>query len=83
MKIEKWCEMNQITKRQYYYWHKKVMHERKTRGGSSLPLGSLFCPFGPPEAKPPESGGVKRPPQDIYSNDTWNSLKITQPSPLS
>lgn len=30
MKITKWCEMNQITKRQYYYWHKKVMHETYT-----------------------------------------------------
>lgn len=27
MKITKWCEMNQITERQYYYWHKKVMHD--------------------------------------------------------
>ena len=27
MKISKWCEMNQITDRQYYYWHKKVMHD--------------------------------------------------------
>ena len=27
MKITKWCELNQITNRQYYYWHKKVMHE--------------------------------------------------------
>ncbi len=27
IKIKKWCEMNQITKRQFYYWHKKVMHD--------------------------------------------------------
>ena len=30
MKISKWCEMNQITERQYYYWHKKVMHDTYT-----------------------------------------------------
>ena len=25
MKIRDWCEMNNITNRQYYYWHSKVM----------------------------------------------------------
>ena len=30
MKITDWCEKNQITNRQYYYWHKKVMHDTYT-----------------------------------------------------
>jgi len=25
-KITVWCDENQISKRKYYYWHKKVMH---------------------------------------------------------
>lgn len=25
MKIQDWCKMNNITRRQYYYWHTKVM----------------------------------------------------------
>ena len=27
MKISDWCRMNQISRRQYYYWHRKVMHD--------------------------------------------------------
>ena len=30
MKISKWCDMNQISRRKYYYWHKKVMHDTYT-----------------------------------------------------
>jgi len=30
MKISRWCEMNQISHRKYYYWHKKVMHDTYT-----------------------------------------------------
>ncbi len=25
MKISEWCDMNHISRRKYYYWHKKVM----------------------------------------------------------
>ena len=25
MKVQDWCQMNNITMRQYYYWHSKVM----------------------------------------------------------
>ena len=27
MSISKWCTVNQISNRKFYYWHKKVMHD--------------------------------------------------------
>lgn len=30
MKISEWCDKNQISRRKYYYWHGKVMHDTYT-----------------------------------------------------
>ena len=46
MKISKWCDMNQISHRKYYYWHKKVMHDTYTTAVESglIPIATDNSP---------------------------------------
>ena len=41
MKISEWCQINQVTYRQFYYWHKKVMH---TTYSAAVENGLLSAP---------------------------------------
>ena len=86
MKIEKWCEMNQITKRQYYYWHKKVMHdtyELATESGLLPDIGIKPSNKDLPAA--PEFAELTVPDTDFaheLNRDTdisikWNDFTIT------
>lgn len=85
MKVAKWCELNQITKRQYYYWHKKVMHdtyesavERGLLPGAEAGPAGRDLPMAPEfaELTAPDMGGAHEPLRDPGVSIRWNEFTI-------
>lgn len=84
-KVCDWCRMNQISKRQYYYWHNKVMHdtyEMAVRSGllpetgsgpykQNLPSAPEFAELTVPEKKAVDAQGT-----NAGINIKWNDFLI-------
>ena len=86
MKITKWCELNQITNRQYYYWHKKVMHETyESAVKCGLLPGAEVDPTGQDIPMVPEFSELTVPVSDkmpdhcgpVGISIKWNDFTIT------
>ena len=86
MKISEWCDINHISHRKYYYWHKKVMDETY-----SLAVESGLLPDAENKLSErklpmvPEFAELTAPGTDVthnHSNDPgisiqWNGFTIT------
>ncbi len=92
MNITKWCEMNQITNRQYYYWHKKVMHgtyelavESRLLPDAGIKPSDKGLPAAPEfaELTVPDTNGVHELLGDPGISIKWNGFTITVGSKFS
>lgn len=87
MGISKWCDMNQISRRKYYYWHKKVMHDTyelavqsgllsgtdtKSHGERKLPAIPEFAELKAPDTKMADECCM-----DSGIKINWNDFMIT------
>ena len=85
MMISEWCRINQISRRQYYYWHNKVMHDSYElavrygllpdtgieQPGREVPAEPEFAELTMPDADK-EDGHYR----DPGINITWNGFTI-------
>ena len=86
MKITKWCELNQITNRQYYYWHKKVMHdtyesavERGLLSGAEASSAGRDLPMVPEfaELTAPVANKIPDQCETVGISIKWNDFTVT------